>query len=114
LSRIPDLIRRRLQPVQLGRRIGESFIGKDVAIGPGILIELGAFVQGLDTGLTKFGAVIGDGADIGCGCVLNPGSIIGRRSVLYPNTLWRGVCPPGVIVKLRQSQEIVELHPRIG
>ena len=37
-----------------------------------------------DTGLRKFGALIGDGAEIGCNSVLNPGSIIGRGAMIYP------------------------------
>jgi acetyltransferase-like isoleucine patch superfamily enzyme len=53
------------------------------------------------TGLKKFGAVIGDRAEIGCNSVLNPGSIIGRDSILYPGTQWRGVCPAASIVKTR-------------
>jgi carbonic anhydrase/acetyltransferase-like protein (isoleucine patch superfamily) len=57
--------------------------------------------------LRKFGAIIGDGCDIGCNCVLNPGSIIGRNTVLYPNILWRGVCPADSIVKLRQQLETI-------
>ena len=61
----------------------------------------------IETGLRKFGAVIGDGADIGCNSVLNPGSVIGRNSILYPNTLWRGVCPADSIVKLRQEHDLV-------
>ena len=61
----------------------------------------------IDTGLRKFGAIIGDHADIGCNCVLNPGSIIGRKSILYPNVLWRGVCPADSVVKLRQQHEVV-------
>ena len=44
--------------------------------------------QRIDTGLTKFGAIVGDYADIGCNAVLNPGSIIGRHSAIYPNVSW--------------------------
>jgi acetyltransferase-like isoleucine patch superfamily enzyme len=61
-----------------------------------------------DAGLRKFGAIIGDHAEIGCNCVLNPGSIVGRNSILYPNVSWRGVCPPDSMVKLRQVHEVVE------
>ena len=64
-------------------------------------------VEGKDTGLRKFGAIIGDHAEIGCNCVLNPGSVIGRHSILYPNISWRGVCPPDSIVKLRQEQQVL-------
>jgi acetyltransferase-like isoleucine patch superfamily enzyme len=65
-------------------------------------------VEGLDTGLRKFGALIGDRAELGCNSVLNPGSIIGRNSVLYPNTSWRGVLPANHIVKTRAQQEVME------
>jgi acetyltransferase-like isoleucine patch superfamily enzyme len=62
----------------------------------------------IDTGLLKFGALIGDRAELGCNSVLNPGSIIGRDCVVYPNTNWRGVLAEGRIVKNRAEQEIVE------
>ena len=61
----------------------------------------------IDTGLRKFGAVVGDRADVGCNCVLNPGSIIGRRSMIYPTVNWRGVCAPDSVVKLRQEQQVI-------
>jgi NDP-sugar pyrophosphorylase family protein len=93
--------------------VGDSILGHKAHLGAGVILSNfkstagNVKVEGADTGLRKFGAIIGDGADIGCNCVLNPGSIIGRRSVLYPNVLWRGVCPADSIVKLRQQQEIV-------
>ena len=52
-----------------------------------------------DTGLRKFGVLLGDGVEIGCNAVLNPGSIIGRGSVIYPNVFWRGILPDNVIAK---------------
>ena len=52
-----------------------------------------------ETGLRKFGAILGDGTDIGCGSVLNPGTVIGRESSVYPLTSVRGVIPCGCIVK---------------
>jgi acetyltransferase-like isoleucine patch superfamily enzyme len=68
--------------------------------------------RSVDTGLRKFGALLGDQTDIGCNAVLNPGSIIGRGSVLYPNTNWRGVLSPNMIVKNKAAQEIVERRAR--
>lgn len=62
----------------------------------------------IDTGLEKFGAVIGDAVDIGCNAVISPGSLIGRRCLLYPGVHWRGVLESGRIVKLRQSLQVVE------
>jgi len=53
----------------------------------------------IPTGLRKMGAVLGDGADVGCQCVLNPGTIIGRNTSVYPLTSLRGVIPAGCIVK---------------
>ena len=55
--------------------------------------------QPFDTGLRKFGALLGDGCEIGCNAVLSPGSIIGRGSVIYPNVTWRGILPDEMIVK---------------
>ena len=45
------------------------------------------------TGLTKCGAMIGDGAEIGCNCVLNPGTVIGRHAAVYPLSSVRGYVP---------------------
>ena len=97
--------------------VGDSILGHKAHLGAGVILSNVKSVKGnvtlpsglrqIDTGLRKFGAVIGDGADVGCNCVLNPGSLIGRRAVLYPNILWRGICPADTIVKLRQQQEVV-------
>lgn len=51
------------------------------------------------TGLRKIGGILGDYADIGCGCVLNPGTVIGKNTSVYPLTSLRGVYPSGCIVK---------------
>jgi UDP-N-acetylglucosamine diphosphorylase / glucose-1-phosphate thymidylyltransferase / UDP-N-acetylgalactosamine diphosphorylase / glucosamine-1-phosphate N-acetyltransferase / galactosamine-1-phosphate N-acetyltransferase len=59
------------------------------------------------TGLRKFGAVVGDYSEIGCNSVLSPGSIIGRRCIVYPGVQWRGVLGENQIAKLRQEVEIV-------
>lgn len=52
-----------------------------------------------ETGLRKVGAILADGADVGCGCVLNPGTIIGKNTSVYPMTSVRGVIGEGLIVK---------------
>ncbi len=52
-----------------------------------------------DTGLRKVGAILADHADIGCGCVLNPGTVVGRNTSVYPLSALRGVYPPDCIVK---------------
>lgn len=55
--------------------------------------------EDLETGLRKIGGILADGADVGCGCVLNPGTIIGKNSSVYPLTSVRGVIDSGCIVK---------------
>jgi NDP-sugar pyrophosphorylase family protein len=52
----------------------------------------------LPTGLKKFGAIVGDHVEIGCHSVINPGSIIGRRSLIYPGIVWRGILPEASIL----------------
>ena len=52
-----------------------------------------------ETGLRKIGGILADHADIGCGCVLNPGTVVGKNTSVYPLTALRGVIPGGCIVK---------------
>jgi NDP-sugar pyrophosphorylase family protein len=100
--------------------VGDSILGHKAHLGAGVILSNLKSVNGtvsvgrdgnkVDTGLRKFGAIIGDTADIGCNCVLNPGSIIGRGAVLYPGVIWRGVCHPNRVIKLRQNQESYNRH----
>ncbi len=60
----------------------------------------------IETGLKKFGAMIGDNVEVGCGSVLNPGTVIGRKSNIYPLSSVRGVVKAGSIYK--KQGEIVE------
>ncbi len=53
----------------------------------------------LETGLKKLGAMLGDYAEIGCGAVLNPGTVIGRNAQVYPLVSVRGTVPSGCIHK---------------
>ena len=59
-----------------------------------------------ETGLRKMGAILADGADIGCGCVLNPGTVIGKNTSVYPLNALRGVFESDCIVK--SQKEIVK------
>lgn len=63
----------------------------------------------VETGRKKVGAMLGDGVEIGCGSVLNPGTVIGRDSRVYPLTSVRGVIPAGHLLK--QNGECIPLHP---
>jgi acetyltransferase-like isoleucine patch superfamily enzyme len=60
------------------------------------------------TGLTKFGAIIGDRTEIGCNAVINPGTVIGRDCIIYPGASVRGVVPRAHIVKLRQDLQTMK------
>ena len=53
----------------------------------------------IETGLKKFGAMLGDYVEVGCNSVLNPGTVIGRHSNIYPTSCVRGVIPEGSIHK---------------
>jgi NDP-sugar pyrophosphorylase family protein len=101
--------------------VGDSILGYKAHLAAGVVLsnvrldhaEVTVTHNGaiIPTGLKKFGAVIGDHAEIGCNAVLSPGSIIGRNCLIYPGAQWRGVAPENTIVKYRQSLEIV---PRRG
>lgn len=102
--------------------VGDSILGHKAHLGAGVKISNVKLVPGNimmdidgephDTGLRKFGALIGDHVDIGCNAVLNPGSIIGRGSVIYPNVTWRSVLPANMIVKNQAGFEVVVRRPR--
>ena len=53
----------------------------------------------IETGLKKMGAMLGDHVEVGCNSVLNPGTVIGRNSNVYPTSCVRGVIPAGHIFK---------------
>lgn len=88
--------------------VGDSVLGNHAHLGAGaVCSNLKAdgkpvIIRGeeeYETGLRKVGGILGDDADVGCGCVLNPGTIIGRETSVYPLTALRGVYPGGCIVK---------------
>jgi NDP-sugar pyrophosphorylase family protein len=102
--------------------VGDSILGYKAHLGAGVVcsnvkslpgnVTVDAEPQPIDTGLRKFGALLGDHAEIGCNTVLNPGSVIGRGSVVYPLTNWRGILPANSIVKNRAPVEVVVRKPR--
>ncbi len=56
------------------------------------------------TGLRKFGAILGDGVETGCNSVTAPGTLLGRKTLLYANGSARGYYPQETIIKVRQNQ----------
>lgn len=97
--------------VQLGHfnYAGDSILGFKAHLGAGAitsnvkgdssLVSLRVGVERIETGLKKLGALLGDFAEIGSNSVLNPGSIVGPRSQIYPLTMVRGSIPADSILK---------------
>ncbi len=88
--------------------IGDSILGNHAHMGAGsICSNLKAdgkpvVIHGdidYKTGIRKIGGVLADGADVGCSCVLNPGTVIGKNTTVYPLNSLRGVFAAGCIVK---------------
>jgi UDP-N-acetylglucosamine diphosphorylase / glucose-1-phosphate thymidylyltransferase / UDP-N-acetylgalactosamine diphosphorylase / glucosamine-1-phosphate N-acetyltransferase / galactosamine-1-phosphate N-acetyltransferase len=102
--------------------VGDSILGHKAHLGAGVILSNYKLVPGnvlvdlegkpFDTGLRKFGALLGDGVEVGCNAVLNPGAILGRGSVVYPTVSWRGILPPNMIAKNKTEHEIVVRRPR--
>lgn len=89
--------------------IGDSVLGYLAHMGAGAITsnvksdKSPVSVQGggmrIETGLRKFGAVLGDRAEVGCNAVLCPGTVIGRDSIVYPTVCVRGALPAWHILK---------------
>ena len=88
--------------------VGDSVLGNRAHMGAGSICSNlksdGKAVvihadEKIETGLRKIGGILADGADIGCGCVVNPGTVIGKNTSAYPLTALRGVYPANSIIK---------------
>jgi NDP-sugar pyrophosphorylase family protein len=100
---------------------GDSILGHKAHLGAGVICSnlkslpgnVTVMVDGkpMDTGLRKFGALMGDGAEAGCNSVLNPGSVIGRGAIIYPGVNWRGFLPANSIAKNKAEVEVVVKRP---
>ncbi len=100
--------------------VGDSILGYKSHMGAGsitsnvksdkTLVVVKDGEEKIETGLKKFGAMLGDFAEVGCGSVLNPGTVIGPHTNIYPLSSVRGVVPAGSIYKNRG--EVVEKQER--
>ena len=89
--------------------VGDSILGYKAHMGAGsitsnvksdkTLVTVKAGTQRFETGLKKFGAMLGDEVEIGCNSVLNPGTVIGKSSNVYPTSSVRGYVPAHSIYK---------------
>lgn len=96
--------------------VGDSILGYKSHMGAGsitsnvksdkklVIVKNGD--EKIETGLKKFGAMIGDNVEVGCGSILNPGTVIGRNTNIYPLSSVRGVVKENTIYK--NQNEIVE------
>ncbi|MEI6861523.1 MAG: UDP-N-acetylglucosamine diphosphorylase [Verrucomicrobiota bacterium] len=99
--------------------VGDSVLGNGAHLGAGAIISnlrldqkpVSLRLAGgtLDTGLRKFGAILGDQAEVGCNAVLNPGTLLGKRALVMPALAFGGFLPGSTIAKARQT---VTLLPR--
>ena len=98
--------------------VGDSILGYKAHMGAGsitsnvksdkkLVVVKGADEQ-IETGLKKFGAMLGDEVEVGCGSVLNPGTVVGPGSNIYPLSSVRGVVPAKSIYK--KQGEIVKKY----
>ena len=102
--------------------VGDSILGYKAHLGAGVIlsnvkldhteIAVASNDGNIATGLTKFGAIVGDRTEIGCNAVINPGSVLGRDCLVYANVNFRGVLPEGSVAKLRQEIQILERRSR--
>ena len=98
--------------------VGDSILGYKAHMGAGSitsnvksdkhLVKVHTSEGDIETGIKKFGAMIGDNVEVGCGSVLNPGTVIGRQSNIYPLSSVRGVVPAHSIYK--KQGEVVKKH----
>lgn len=88
--------------------VGDSVLGNKAHMGAGSICSnlksdgKNIVIHGeteIETGLRKIGGILADYADVGCGCVINPGTVIGKKTSVYPLTALRGVIPANCIVK---------------
>ena len=97
--------------------VGDSILGFGAHLGAGAitsnvksdkaLVVVHTPNGDIETGRKKFGAILGDGVEVGCGSVLNPGTVIGRGARVYPLSSVRGCVPPHSIYK--HAGEVAEI-----
>jgi NDP-sugar pyrophosphorylase family protein len=103
--------------------VGDSILGHRVHLAAGVILsnlklhanEVVIRHEGKNyhTGLRKLGAIVGDYSEVGCNAVLNPGSILGRESLIYPGVQWRGVLAERSIVKVKTDYLISPRHTKM-
>ena len=98
--------------------VGDSILGYKAHMGAGsitsnvksdkTLVVVKEGEEKAETGLKKFGAMLGDNVEVGCNSVLNPGTVVGRNTNIYPVSCVRGVIPANSIYKNKQETVLKE------
>jgi NDP-sugar pyrophosphorylase family protein len=93
--------------------VGDSILGNGAHLGAGVILSNLRLDQKsitvrlpdayIDTGLRKFGAILGDNAEVGCNAVLQPGTILGKRALVMPTVAFGGFLPPAMIARIRTN-----------
>ena len=89
--------------------VGDSIIGYKIHLGAGVIAsnrkngKSNVIINKIDTNSKKVGAFIGDEVEVGCNTVLNPGTVIGPNTSIYPLSCVRGVIPSNMIYKSKDE-----------
>lgn len=93
--------------------VGDSILGNGAHLGAGVIlsnlrldrkpvsVRLPDRIE--ETGLKKFGAILGDEAEVGCNAVLQPGTLLGKRALVMPTVAFGGYLPAATIARVRQT-----------
>jgi NDP-sugar pyrophosphorylase family protein len=93
--------------------VGDSILGNGAHLGAGVILSNLRLDQQpitvrlpeatYDTGLRKFGAILGDKAEVGCNAVLQPGTLMGKRALVMPTVAYGGYLPENTIARIRAT-----------
>lgn len=100
--------------------VGDSVLGRSVNLGAGtkcanlkvdmgkshVRVKIGETIH--DSGLRKFGAVLGDGVSVGCNTVTNPGTVMGKNAMAYALSSLSGYYAPNSLIKTKSSQQVIQ------
>jgi len=98
--------------------VGDSVLGNKAHLAAGVICSNLRLDQAnvpvklptgfIDSGLRKLGALVGDGAEVGCNTVLNPGTILGKKSMVYPSMHFSGYLEAKSIAAVKQDLTIIK------
>jgi bifunctional N-acetylglucosamine-1-phosphate-uridyltransferase/glucosamine-1-phosphate-acetyltransferase GlmU-like protein len=97
--------------------VGDSILGNGAHLGAGAIcsnlrldqqpVVVRSAEANYETGLKKFGAILGDQAEVGCNAVLNPGTLLGKRALISPAIAFSGILPAATIAHVRPAIKLI-------